>query len=142
MREAVVLESLDPLKFQKVDPSAPFALDYDGDPSRAVNPGEPDFSVNPSDWSSSYSKDAFDKNHLGRVTYERVNGVLSRTVEKGAQKATSDVAVGVNDFSVVRGPEIEGVSTADNVFLVSLSIQEDRRVLVLQSVVSVPGLAR
>ena len=70
------------------------------------------------------------------------DGVLSRTATVGTRSMTSEVATEVNDFSVTRGPELAGVATADSVFEISLSLQEDRRVVVFGSVVVVPGLAR
>lgn len=142
LREAVEVSSTDPLTFSKVDPSAPFALDYDGDSSTNANPGDPDPDLPPDTWSDSYARDAFDRNQLGSVTYQMADGVLSRTATVGTRDMTSEVATEVNDFSVTRGPELAGVATADSVFEISLSLQEDRRVVVFGSVVVVPGLAR
>lgn len=141
LREAVEVTSLAPLTFRKVDPAAPIALDYDQDPSAAANPGEPDFSVDPAEWSDSYAEDAFGKNHIGSVTYRRVDDTVTRTASFRGRSLTSQVAGKVNDFTVSQAPMLEGVKTGQNVFEVSLSIDEDRRVVVMRTVVIVPGIA-
>lgn len=141
LREAVAVSSLSPLTFQKVDPGAPIALDYDQDPSPGANPGPPDFSVDPDGWSDSYASDAFGKNHLGQVTYQKTADYVTRKATFRSQSMTSEVATRVNDFNVVQAPTLDGQSTANNVFEVSLSMAEDRRVVVLRTIVTVPGVA-
>lgn len=141
LREAVEVTSVDPLSFQKVNPSAPIALDYDQDPSPAANPGSPDFSVDPATWSDAYDEDAFGVNHLGRVSYQRVDNTVTRTAGFKTESLTTQVAERVNDFSVSQAPTLEGVTTGRNVFEVSLSITEDRRVVAMRTLVIVPGIS-
>lgn len=141
LREAVEVMSVEPLSFQKVNPTAPFVLDYDQDPSPAANPGAPDFSVDPATWSHGYDEDAFGVNHLGRVSYQRVDNTVTRTAEFKTQSLTTQVAERVNDFSVAQAPVLEGLNTGRNVFEVSLSITEDRRVVAMRTLVIVPGIS-
>lgn len=139
LREAVKLHTADTsLAFDKVDPNAPYALDYDKDPS--ANPGDPAPDFPPLDLSSDYEKDALAKNQLGRITYFTDGERLLRRAEKGAQILTSQVASSVNTFLAEPGPTVEGTSTGDEVVEITLTLLEERRTVTFKTLVSVPGL--
>ncbi len=131
MREAISVDSLSPLTFRKVNPTAPEAL---GNP---VN--DPDTGAN---WVRDYSSDFNGDNQIGQVTYslDVPHQILSRTVSFEGVTQTLQVATRVNDFIVERSPVLGTVSTTNDVFSVTLSVQEDRRVLTFRTVLSIPGL--
>ena len=140
LREAVKLHSSHPiLSFDKVDPAAPYALDYDKD--HDLNPGEPagDFAL--INLSSGYDKDAFDKNQLGTVTYSTDSQQrLLRKAERGSRTTTSPVATSVNTFLAQPRPTIGSISTGNDVFEITLSLREARRIVTYKTTVTVPGL--
>lgn len=136
LREAVELVSGLPsneLRFKKVKPSAPKAVGNEpmpppltalDDPADYV---EPD--ILPVDWIRSYSAPT---NHLFEVHYwVDSNDHLQRK----AGNETAIVATDVNEFMV---SPLTGTSS----FLVALSIQEQRRVVVFETVVNCPGLEK
>ena len=143
LREAVAVTTAtgSTAVFQKVEPNAPYALDYDKDTSPNANPGDPDPSIAPWDWSLSYGSDAFNVNHLGTVSYIQQGDVLVRTASKGSQSNTADVATNVNAFDVLRAPTLSnGRPSGNNTFRISLSLTEQRRVETFETIVLVPGL--
>ena len=143
LREAVEVNSGagDSLSFHKVDPQAPFALDYDRDSSPNSNPGEPTADdPEPYLWSQTYQRDAFGRDQWGLVEYFPEEERLVRRVTKMGRSATADVATNVNTFQVEPSPSLSGQATAAAVFRVSLSLLEERRVVTFSTVVVVPGL--
>lgn len=144
LREAVEVNSDTGnfLSFHKVDPQAPFALDYDRDSSPDVNPGDP----SPDDlaesylWSQTYRRDAFNRDHWGLVEYSSVDDRLVRMSQNQSNSLTSDVATNVNSFWVEVSPTLSGQRTGPSVFRISLSLLEKRRVATFVSVVVVPAL--
>ncbi len=136
LREAVnVRESGTVVRFDKVDPQAPFALDYDLNSSPNHNPGEPTDNPGPEQWHLDYTSDAFDRNQWGLVEYYTDGERLLRKVSKGVNFATSNVANNVNSFTVL---PTSGSSTA--AYQVSLSLLEQRRVVTFVTIVVIPGL--
>lgn len=138
LREAIQINSLSPLSFRKVDPIAPFALNYDND--NTANPGDPDPSIDPNGWSDTYASDADGSNFLGTVIYTLSGEVLTRQASRAGNSLTSQVATNVNDFTVEQAPSLAGTPTGPHVFRVRLSLVEQRRVVNFESVVLVPGL--
>lgn len=131
LREALFVDSLAPLTFRKVAPSAPVAL---------ANPvDDPDPAAN---WARSYASDFNGDNQLGQVVYalDPSRQVLSRSADFRGDSLDSEVATRVNDFVVERSPALGATSASADVFSVTLTIQEDRRVLTFRTLVSVPGL--
>lgn len=138
LREAVkIRESGTLVRFDKVDPQAPFALDYDLNSSPNHNPGEPTDNPKPDQWHLNYESDAFDRNQWGLVEYYTDGKRLLRKVSKGAKTSTSDVADNVNSFTVLPASEL-GTSTA--AYRASLSLLEERRVVTFVTIVVIPGL--
>lgn len=88
----------------------------------------------PTAWVRSYA----DINQIGTVTYTVTNGVLNRTASFGGTQTTA-VATRVDDFNVERSPTLSGRATRNNVFLVTLAINEDRRIATFEAVITVPG---
>lgn len=131
LREALAVDSLAPLIFQKVNPAAPEAV---ANPATDLDP------IN--NWARSYDSDFNGNNQLGQVTYslDPARQILSRTASFRGNTLTSEVATRVNDFIVERGPVVGTVTASGDVFLITLSVQEDRRVLTFKTLLSVPGL--
>lgn len=136
------MDGTDPLTFSKVDPSAPFALDYDNDSSPNINPGLPDPTIDPLTWSNTYSRDAFGRNQLGTVIYYINNGFLVREATKGGRSSTSEVAAKVNEFTVTQAPVLSGTAMGNSVFRVTLAVLEQRKVATFETIVVAPGLER
>jgi prepilin-type N-terminal cleavage/methylation domain-containing protein len=106
--------------FRKVRPSAPEAVAND----------HLDMSVPAEDWKRDYVLDANGINQLAQVVYQvDSESKLRRT----ASAQTTLVATDVNAFTV--SPLV-----AEGCFLVSLSLQEKRRVIVFETIVTCPAL--
>lgn len=142
LREAVQVSGYSPLTFRKVDPSAPYALDQDLDSSADSNPGDPPVDSDFSTWKHSYASDAFDRDQLGTVTYSLSASMLTRTAQKGGRSLTTQVATHVNSFVAIPAPNLGGQATASNVVQVTLSLQEQRRVVTFSTIVVIPGMER
>lgn len=121
LREAVDIDTLGPLVFKKVNPTAPEAVD--NDPTDFV-----DFAG----WDRTYG--AIDQ--LATVTYsdEAVAEKLTRTVSFDGETSSSTVANAVNAFEVTRP------NTVQNCFQIVLTLQEKRRLYTFVTVVTVPGV--
>jgi prepilin-type N-terminal cleavage/methylation domain-containing protein len=132
LREAVTVAGLSPLVFGKINPAAPEAL---ANPVAELDPAN--------NWSRDYGSDFNNDNQVGVVTYDlnAGNEILTRTATFNGNSMTSEVATSVNSFTVERGPTINSITTGANVFLVRLSLTEQRRVISFETVMTVPGLA-
>ena len=143
LREAVQVLTgpRDSVSFHKVDPQAPFALDYDRNSSPNFNPGEPTTDdPEPYLWSDTYRRDAFGRDQWGLVEYFTEDDRLVRRVTKGGREAITDVATNLNTFLVDPAPSLSGQATTSAVFRISLSLLEERRVVTFSTIVVVPGL--
>ena len=137
LREAIeVTQTGDTLSIEKVDPLAPYAMDYDERPN--LNPGDPSDSILPENYAASY-RDR-DSSWVGTVTYSTDGKLLRRTAENANRSLTTQVATSVNSFQATPSPSLNGVATSDDVFEISLSLLEVRRVVTFRTVVTVPGL--
>lgn len=140
LREAIGDVVITPLSltFSKVDPAAPYGLDVDGPDA---NPGDlkPDFDFMA--MPSGYASDADSHNQFGTIEYKLSDALLRRTASKDDRSVTTDVATNVNAFAVTPHPFIDGRQTPDNVFLISLSLTEQRRVQSFATIVIVPGVS-
>jgi type II secretory pathway pseudopilin PulG len=140
LREAIgaVATGMWVVTFSKVDPGAPYVLDNDRDAGE--NPGPPDPTVAVEDFAFDYASDANGDNQIGTVEYKLDGELLKRTASKDGQSMTTEVATHVNAFIVEAHPHLEGHATADNVFLITLTLKEQRRVYTFTSVVTAPGV--
>lgn len=130
LREAVRVNTVSPLNFDKINPAAPVCL---GNDPNAPNPV--------GTWVRDYSNDANGDNQIGVVEYRRdvAQQILTRTATLNGRTMTTEVAVNVNDFVVQRGPTLGGNTTGRNVFQVTLTLQEQRRAVTFVSLLTVPG---
>lgn len=122
LSEAVSIDTMaaGQVVFRKVRPSAPEAVAND----------YLDMSVPAEDWKRNYILDANGINQLAQVVYQvDSESKLRRT----ASAQTTLVATDVNAFEV-------SPLAAEGCFLVSLSLQEKRRVIVFETIVTCPAL--
>lgn len=130
LREAVDVNSTSPLNFDKINPAAPVCL---GNDPNSPNPE--------GTWVRNYSSDINGDNQIGVVEYRRdaAQQILTRTATLNGRTMTTEVAVNVNDFVVQRAPTLGGDATGQNVFQVTLTLQEQRRAVTFVSLLTVPG---
>lgn len=125
LREAIDVTSAGSgtLIFNKVNYAAPLCA--------GNNPTDP-----PSTWARNYGSIG----QVGTVQYKLSGTVLTRKATFKGTSQTTDVATNVNLFQVDAAPTIGGITVGKNVFLVTLSIDEGRKVESFQTVVTVPGV--
>ncbi|MFA5506619.1 MAG: hypothetical protein WC423_14380 [Vulcanimicrobiota bacterium] len=131
-QEAIALNSTSPLSFEKVNLSAPEAL---------ANPvDEPLPATN---WKRSYTSDFAGTDQTGTVIFEQTsNETLERQVSFNSANFTTVVATNVNDFVVEQAPSTESGQTGNNVFRITLTMQEQRRAISFITILTVPGLVQ
>lgn len=125
MREMVTAPALgtDSIAFKKVIPSSPLEV--------GNNPAD-----DPLTWTRTYPNA-----QLATITYSMTDQKVSRQVNS---EQALEIAVDVNTFQVSQSFSTVGGETSNSpgVYLLQLSIQEDRRVVTFETIVTCPGVPR